>query len=49
MNREELDELKVAPFVGAWIETNQRHKGARVPKSLPSWERGLKHETGYTV
>ena len=39
-----FNDAKVAPLVGAWIETktllvfSQRQK-----RSLPSWERGLKH------
>ena len=32
----------VAPFVGAWIETNHKDEIDNLRKSLPSWERGLK-------
>ena len=33
----------VAPFVGAWIETTIPAVQNAAIKSLPSWERGLKH------
>ena len=32
----------VAPLMGAWIETSARENLPPVPKSLPSWGRGLK-------
>ena len=35
--------MRVAPFVGAWIETSQVLNSLRIQLSLPSWERGLKH------
>ena len=34
--------ILVAPFVGAWIETNMAVKQNAPTPSLPSWERGLK-------
>ena len=36
---------QVAPFMGAWIETHKDLLSYRLPVSLPSWERGLKHGT----
>ena len=37
----------VAPFVGAWIETSAfPYPYVQALWSLPSWERGLKLETG---
>ena len=39
----ELD-LDVAPFVGSWIETIESASIPSKKVSLPSWERGLKHE-----
>ena len=33
---------KVAPFVGAWIETSPLKQRQLISVSLPSWERGLK-------
>ena len=33
----------VAPHVGAWIETSGINPYAVLGKSLPMWERGLKH------
>ena len=33
----------VAPRVGAWIETSSTRKSATPRRSLPVWERGLKH------
>ena len=33
----------VAPFMGAWIETTDLPGTRRLPKSHPSWVRGLKH------
>ena len=40
------DTLKVAPLVGAWIETDLAAASiAAGAKSLPSWERGLKPDT----
>ena len=35
--------VNVAPFVGAWIETLHFAYLSCTCKSLPSWERGLKH------
>ena len=36
---------RVAPHVGAWIETfGGRKAGAAAARSLPTWERGLKQE-----
>ena len=46
---ETKDEIKaltnkfVAPHVGAWIETFGRQCLLYHPRSLPMWERGLKH------
>ena len=34
---------RVAPRVGAWIETCPTASIALTSKSLPVWERGLKH------
>ena len=39
--------IQVAPLVGAWIETFKRTCMLVPSLSLPSWERGLKHEPGY--
>ena len=33
---------RVAPRVGAWIETPAAETTAAAPASLPVWERGLK-------
>ena len=39
--------FRVAPFVGAWIETDYINAvKAYAPPSLPSWERGLKSHNG---
>ena len=40
------DSLSVAPFVGAWIEIIVLVRIPEVQVSLPSWERGLKSDTG---
>ena len=32
----------VAPLVGAWIEIKECNEYAKLYRSLPSWERGLK-------
>ena len=37
-----MGEIAVAPLVGAWIETDYDFINAKIDKSLPSWERGLK-------
>ena len=34
--------LKVAPYVGAWIETTEQSKGIKEYESHPMWVRGLK-------
>ena len=34
----------VAPHVGAWIETFHYLRGRKDRQSLPTWERGLKHQ-----
>ena len=39
------DWFRVAPFVGAWIETMFSSFNAFTQSSLPSWERGLKRRT----
>ena len=36
--------MLVAPFVGAWIETRISKSYFTLIWSLPSWERGLKHQ-----
>ena len=33
----------VAPYVGAWIETERGAKARRLSVSHPTWVRGLKH------
>ena len=33
----------VAPFMGAWIEIAWIPRMTEKPRSLPSWERGLKY------
>ena len=33
----------VAPYVGAWIETGLQALSTSLPKSHPTWVRGLKH------
>ena len=38
--------FSVAPFVGAWIEICREVDVEEKPKSLPSWERGLKYLYG---
>ncbi len=38
-----LAEIAVAPFVGAWIETDEAALHEENIWSLPLWERGLKH------
>ena len=35
---------RVAPHVGAWIETCQRVRQGRAVKSHPMWVRGLKRQ-----
>ena len=35
--------INVAPHVGAWIETCYRINAPYLQRSLPMWERGLKH------
>ena len=37
----------VAPYVGAWIETEQTKLLANDSKSHPTWVRGLKHNQDY--
>ena len=37
------EEDKVAPHVGAWIETEYGPRAFGPHMSLPMWERGLKH------
>ena len=39
-----LDCKDVAPHVGAWIETQNAEYQAYHSLSLPTWERGLKHQ-----
>ena len=34
--------MEVAPYVGAWIETQTGIFDEYIDKSLPTWERGLK-------
>ena len=34
--------IRVAPYVGAWIETNRRQQTSHRVKSHPTWVRGLK-------
>ena len=41
--RRSLQVLKVAPYVGAWIETYIIGTEADFKKSHPTWVRGLKH------
>ncbi len=36
------ENYKVAPRVGAWIETGKNFSGFNSYVSLPAWERGLK-------
>ena len=36
------DDDKVAPYVGAWIETSETELKTAYPKSHPTWVRGLK-------
>ena len=36
--------MAVAPHVGAWIETGGMLPLRQYTKSLPMWERGLKHD-----
>ena len=38
------DEAKVAPYVGAWIETLSQFSSVKNGMSHPMWVRGLKHE-----
>ena len=35
--------IVVAPYVGAWIETDKRVEEKRSSQSHPMWVRGLKH------
>ena len=35
--------IKVAPYVGAWIETSQMSSVGQSSMSHPTWVRGLKH------
>ena len=37
-----FDIEEVAPLVGAWIEIYTQSNKYTLPRSLPSWERGLK-------
>ena len=37
---------RVAPRVGAWIETDRLRYSEGTAASLPVWERGLKHTLG---
>ena len=37
-----VEELMVAPYVGAWIETGSRLRSRENDKSHPTWVRGLK-------
>ena len=39
-----LYEIGVAPHVGAWIETEIFAQNDKDELSLPTWERGLKHQ-----
>ena len=39
-----LSASKVAPYVGAWIETKRRFANVATSKSHPTWVRGLKLE-----
>ena len=39
-------EKRVAPRVGAWIETALNLEKTDAELSLPVWERGLKHTEG---
>ena len=41
--RKLLVNIAVAPFVGVWIEIENKSSKARDWKSLPSWECGLKY------
>ena len=40
---------RVAPRVGAWIETVAECRQGCVPPSLPVWERGLKLDKEYII
>ena len=40
---------KVAPHVGAWIETYSPDGDRRIMVSLPTWERGLKRLLGLAL
>ena len=37
-----MTEAKVAPYVGAWIETGEAPRARAVLSSHPTWVRGLK-------
>ena len=41
--------VEVAPFVGAWIETAAPRRMDGASRSLPSWERGLKHAENHVA
>ena len=41
--------LSVAPYVGAWIETDNGSLPETVPTSHPTWVRGLKHVDLYSI
>ena len=38
--------VDVAPYVGAWIETNSAHCATSADTSHPTWVRGLKPAEG---
>ena len=40
---------RVAPRVGAWIETTSATRRRPPASSLPVWERGLKHSEAYSL
>ena len=37
-----MPDINVAPYVGAWIETETTEVKEKEVVSLPTWERGLK-------
>ena len=39
--------LRVAPYVGAWIETSEQSERSVDCKSHPMWVRGLKQKSRY--
>ena len=39
--------LRVAPYVGAWIETGYFAPFCRLLTSHPTWVRGLKHQKSW--